>query len=80
MSRAVHIDQTPTAVEDLCRKHSFRFSTVEALLSGGSRVVLLDPRDAESLRILMKHKLILGGVRRSPSHIARQLPPSGSRR
>jgi hypothetical protein len=79
MSRVIHIDQCPDAIEALCAKHMFRVSTVEPLLSGGSRVVLLDPRDAEALRVLMKHKLILGEVRRSPSHIARQLP-SGTRR
>ncbi|HJT41563.1 MAG TPA: hypothetical protein VJ762_14635 [Sphingobium sp.] len=76
MSRVIHIDDNPAAVEALCAKHMFRISTVEPLLSGGSRLVLLDPREAEEFRILMKHKLILGAVRRSPSHIARQLPPA----
>lgn len=80
MSRVIHIDQSPSAIEALCAKHMFRMSTVEPLLSGGSRVVLLDPRDAEALRVIMKHKLILGEVKRSPSHIARQLPPNSSRR
>lgn len=80
MSRAVHILETPEMIEELCRKHAFRLSTIEPLLSGGSRAVMLDPRDAEALRVLLKNKLITGEVRRSPSHIARQLPPSQGRR
>jgi hypothetical protein len=80
MTRVVHILETPEMIEELCRKHAFRLSTVEPLLSGGSRAVMLDPRDAEAIRVLMKGKLIPGEVKRSPSHIARQLPPSHRRR
>jgi len=76
MSRVLHVQATAEAVQNLCRKHSFRLSTVEALESGGSRVVMLDPREAETLRELMKSKLIAGEVKRSSAHIARQLPPS----
>lgn len=76
MSRAVHVQETPEKIEALCVKHAFRLSTVEPLISGGSRVVMLDPRDAEAFRVLMKAKLIDGTVKRSSSHIARQLPPS----
>ena len=80
MSRVVHVLETPAVVEAFCQKHSFRLSTVEPLLSGGSRAVMLDPRDAEAFRVLMKNKLILGEVTRSSSHLARQLPPSSRRR
>ena len=80
MSRVVHVYETPDVIKDLCRKHSFRLSTVEPLISGGSRAVMLDPKDTEAFRVLMKNKLISGEVTRSPSHIARQLPPYQQRR
>ena len=76
MSRAIHVQATPDMIEAICRKHAYRISTVEPLDSGGSRVVMLDPRDAEAFRVLMKGKLIAGTVARYSSHIARQLPPS----
>ncbi len=76
MSRVIHVSATPDMIETLCSQHAFRLSTVEALVSGGSRVVMLDARDAEAFRILMKNKLILGTVTRSASHLARQWPPS----
>lgn len=80
MSRVIHVLETPDMIEELCRKHGFRLSTVEPLVSAGSRAVMLDPRDADAFRVLMKNKLISGDVIRSPSHIARQLPPSRPRR
>ncbi|MET0361159.1 MAG: hypothetical protein ABW048_05325 [Sphingobium sp.] len=76
MSRVVHVQENPGAIEIICKKHAFRLSTVEPLVSGGSRLVMLDARDADAFRVLMKNKLIAGDVTRSPSHIARQLPPS----
>jgi hypothetical protein len=80
MSRVVHVYETPDVIKDLCHKHSFRLSTVEPLLSGGSRAVMLDPKDAEAFCVLMKSKLISGEVTRSASHLARQLPPYQQRR
>lgn len=79
MSRAVHILEIPATIEELCKKHALRVSTIEPLLSGGSRAVMLDPKDADTLRGLMKSKLIAGDVKRSPSHLARQPPPYGRR-
>jgi hypothetical protein len=76
MSRAVNANISVGDVETLCAKHKMRISTVEPLLSGGSRVVLLDPRDADSLRGLLKTKMIDGEVKRSPAHISRQPVPS----
>jgi len=80
MSRVVNVLETPNAVEELCRTHAFRLSTVEPLVSGGSRAVMLDPRDAEAFRVLMKSKLIAGDVIRSSSYLSRQLPPSRPRK
>lgn len=76
MSRVVNVWATPDVIKDTCAQHAFRISAVEALVSGGARVVMLDPRDADAFRILMKGKLIEGAVKRSASHMARQWAPS----
>ena len=80
MSRVVNVWATPDVITATCTQHAFRISAVEALVSGGSRVVMLDPRDADAFRILMKDKLIDGAVRRSASHMARQWSPSLNRK
>ncbi|PZU11322.1 MAG: hypothetical protein DI606_11265 [Sphingobium sp.] len=79
MSRAINIQATPDAIRSVCSNHSFRISVLEPLNSGGVRVVMLDPKEADALRILMKGKLIEGVVKRSPSHVARQ-PAATTRR
>lgn len=76
MSRVVNVWATPDVIKATCTQHAFRISALEALVSGGARVVMLDPRDADAFRILMKDKLIEGTVKRSPSHMARQWVPS----
>ncbi|WP_340266070.1 hypothetical protein [Sphingobium mellinum] len=80
MSRVVNLWATTDVIKAACDKHAFRISAIEALVSGGARVVMLDPRDADALRILMKDKLIDGAVQRSASHMARQWTPAFSRR
>ncbi|WP_242126571.1 hypothetical protein [Sphingobium sp. Sx8-8] len=75
MSRVVNVWATPDIIKAACDKHAFRISALEALVSGGARVVMLDPRDADAFRILMKDKLIEGAVTRSASHMARQWSP-----
>ncbi|CAD7338026.1 hypothetical protein FIM10_10900 [Sphingomonadales bacterium 56] len=76
MSRVVNLTASVAEVERLCRTHDFRISTIEPLLSGGSRVVLLDGREADQVRVLMKKQMISGDVKRSPAHVSRQPPPS----
>lgn len=76
MTRAVSVNATVPALQALCKTESIRISTIEPLPSGGSRVVLLDPRDADRIRSLMRTKLITGAVVRSPEHLSRQPPPS----
>lgn len=80
MSRVVNVQATPEAIKATCEKHAFRISALEALVSGGARVVMLDPRDADAFRILMKGKLIEGVVKRSASHMARQWTPALNRK
>lgn len=80
MSRVIHVDATAGQIDALCEKNGFRLSVVEPLLSGGFRIVMLDSRDCDSFRSLMKGKLISGSVTRSSQHIARQPPASSYRR
>ncbi|APL94685.1 hypothetical protein Sj15T_01270 [Sphingobium sp. TA15] len=80
MSRVVNVRVAMDVIKATCAKHAFRVSAVETLVSGGTRVVMLDPRDADAFRILMKDKLIEGAVTRSASHMARQWTPSHHRR
>lgn len=76
MSRAINLSTTVAEIETLCAKHGFRISTIEALASGGSRVVLLDGREADKIRDLLKNKIIAGEVKRSAAHVSRQPPAS----
>ena len=80
MSRVINVWATVDVIKAACEKHAFRISAVEALVSGGARVVMLDPRDADAFRILMEGKIIEGAVTRSASHMARQWTPSFHRR
>ena len=75
MSRVVNVRATPDSIKTMCTKHAFRISALEELVSGGARVVLLDPRDADAFRVLMKDRLIEGSVTRSAAHMARQWTP-----
>ena len=75
MSRAINLNASVDDVTALCTKHSVAISTIEALSSGGTRVVLLNPDGAERIRTLMKTKIITTPVVRSPLHMARQPAP-----
>lgn len=78
MSRVINSSLSVADIEAMCHSHSFRVSTVEPLPSGGSRIVLLDGRDADQLRLLLKTKVITGQVERSPAHVSR-LPAFSAR-
>lgn len=75
MSRAINLDAPMDDVKALCARHSIAISTIEALTSGGTRVVLLNPDGADRIRTLMKTKIITTAVVRSPMHMARQPLP-----
>ncbi len=76
MSRVVNTTASVAEIEKICATHSFRISTIETLASGGSRVVLLDGRDAEQVRLLLKNKILTGEIKRSAAHVSRQPPAS----
>lgn len=73
MSRAINVTAAPDAVEAMCARHAIAISTLEALPSGGARVVLVTMADADALRGRMKDKIITGPVVRSGLYKAR--PP-----
>lgn len=75
MSRAININAPIDDVTALCTRHSIAISTIEALQSGGTRVVLVNPDGAAQLRDLMKTKIITTPVVRSSMHMARQPAP-----
>ncbi|GBH30634.1 hypothetical protein [Sphingobium xenophagum] len=78
MSRAINVNAPLADVQALCTKHALAISTIEALTSGGTRVVMLNPDGADRMRDLMKTRLIESPVVRSSLHLARQ-PRSGLR-
>lgn len=63
-SRALNIDAGVADVQAICAKHQLPISAVETLLSGGTRVVMMNGDAAASLRRLLKAKIITGEVAR----------------
>lgn len=58
MSRAIHIDAQTADVTAMCAKRNVTISAIEALVSGGTRVVLNTMADAEVIRAAYKTKII----------------------
>lgn len=75
MSRAVNVSAPIDDVKALCLRHAIDISTIEALTSGGTRVVLLNPDGAERIRELMKTRIITSPVVRSSLYLSRQPLP-----
>ncbi len=75
MSRAVFINETVEVVTEFCDKNSIGISVIEPLESGGTRVVMNNSTDAETVRRRMKSKVIDGPVVRSPLYAWRSSAP-----
>ncbi|MET0365462.1 MAG: hypothetical protein ABW169_12500 [Sphingobium sp.] len=75
MSRAVNLTAANDAVVALCHQHKIGISTIEALDSGGTRVVLDTLGQADEVRRRMKTQVITGPVVRSGLFIARSPTP-----
>jgi hypothetical protein len=71
MSRAISIDAPMQDVTDLCAKQQIGISVIEPLASGGTRVVLNNSDDAETIRRSMKTRILSGPVKRSPLYACR---------
>lgn len=65
MSRAVQIDVSREDVIAMCAKRGVTISAIEALVSGGTRVVLNTVVDAEIIRAAYRTKLITAPVVRA---------------
>lgn len=66
MSRAINVDAAESDVVATCKKHRLAVSAIEALVSGGTRVVLMNGDAAETARQVFGKKVIVGDVRRTP--------------
>ncbi len=72
MSRALNLDASVEDITRTCAKLGLGISTIEALQSGGSRVVLLNAIDAAAVKKSFGSKVISGAVTRTPSRMRSQ--------
>jgi hypothetical protein len=78
MSRAINLNATEASVIALCVKHAAVISSIEALLSGGTRVVLTDGDGAARVRNASGGKVLTGAVRRQPFRAVYASSPFGA--
>ncbi|ABQ70419.1 hypothetical protein HY78_03790 [Rhizorhabdus wittichii DC-6] len=71
MSRAVNIQATPDHIAQTCEKIGARATTIEALASGGSRVVLSNSVESAAIARHYGAKVIQGNVVRQPLRLRR---------
>lgn len=71
MSRAMNLDATETDVLRICEKHGAEISSIETLVSGGTRVVLKTGDAAALVRRAYGNKVLTGTVRRAPTRLLR---------
>ncbi|MDB5738880.1 MAG: hypothetical protein JWO65_2548 [Sphingomonas bacterium] len=69
MSRAININATQAHVIDMCAKHKAAISVVEALYSGGTRLVLKNAADAATVAKAYGNKVLTGTVTRMPTRM-----------
>jgi hypothetical protein len=70
-SRAVNVDATEAEVRAICTKHNVAISAIETLLSGGTRVVMVNSARANRIRASFKSKLLTNDAQRTPWASAR---------
>jgi hypothetical protein len=71
MSRALNINSTEADVTAACQAAGIPISTIERLVSGGTRVVLNNAVDAAKLAKTFKAKLMTGPVTRLQTRLNR---------
>lgn len=69
MSRAVNINATRDHVVAACAKRRISISAIEALHSGGTRVVLNNADDTAVIAKAYGSKVIRGAVTRTPARM-----------
>ena len=83
MSRAINLDATPEAVTARLAKLNAPFTAMEALRSGGTRVVMKNADDAVAVIKAFGTKVNTGTVTRQPTrlmHHAQAEPAAASSR
>lgn len=65
LSRAINVDLAEPKVTASCAKHGAAISAIEALTSGGTRVVLKNITDADRMRMVFGAKVMQGVVTRA---------------
>lgn len=66
MSRVLNIDATEAEVQAMCKKHNAVVSAIEPFPGGGTRLVLMNTSDKETLSRAFGKKIITGVVARTP--------------
>jgi hypothetical protein len=66
MSRAINVNATEAEVLRTCASNGVTISAIEALASGGTRVVLMNPTATQVMRDAFGRKVLTGDVRRTP--------------
>ena len=66
MSRAINVNATETEVSALCKKRGVTISAIEALVSGGTRVVFMNMVDTNAMHLAFGRKVLTTPVRRTP--------------
>lgn len=69
MSRALNLDAPQEHVLATCVKQKVAITQIEALVSGGTRIVLKNGDDAATIGRIYKNKLIAGPVSRTPARL-----------
>lgn len=64
-SRAVNVDASEADVRAICTKHKVEISAIETLLSGGTRVVMVNSEGADRIRASFKTRILTGEVKRT---------------
>ena len=64
-SRAVNVNATETEVRAICVKHGHAISAIETLLSGGTRVVMVNTDGANRIRSAFKNNILSGEIKRT---------------
>jgi hypothetical protein len=71
MSRAININATQDHIKGTCAKRSLQITAIEALVSGGTRVVMSNTGASVTLAKVYGSKVIAGVVKRTPLRPAR---------
>ncbi len=66
MSRAINVNATNAEVSAMCAKHKTTISAIEALPSGGTRVVMMNADDAAVISKAFKSKILATDTKRTP--------------